>query len=195
MKVIIGKTAGFCFGVKRAVETSMKMALKTSKIYCLGELVHNEEVIKELSQEGIIFINSIDEIKDDNATLIIRAHGTDQETIQKALNNKIEVIDLTCPLVAKTHQIASKYQAMDYYIFLLGTKSHPEIIGTSSYCGNNYSLIEDEHDLDLAISSLLESKCHNLLVIVQTTYSTLKYSKIVKLINDKIGSKVNILFQ
>lgn len=195
MNIIVGKNAGFCFGVKRAVEGSLKEITNNKKIYCLGELVHNNEVINKLQEKGIIFIDDINEIKNDNAKLIIRAHGVDQKVYEDAKDKKIEFIDFTCPFVSKIHKIADDYQKKGYYIFLIGNRKHPEIIGTSSHCGNNYSIIEDENDLTDELNILKKKKIKDLLVIVQTTYSKNKYDVIEKNIRENIDSCVNLVIK
>jgi len=146
MKIIVGKTAGFCYGVNRAVEGSKKI-LKESKegnIYCLGEIVHNKTVVDELKKEGIKFINKIEEAK---GTTIIRAHGVPKEIYKEAENKKIELKDYTCPNVLKIHEIAKKYAEEGYFILLCGNKEHPENIGTISYCGKNFYVINNEKEV------------------------------------------------
>ncbi len=111
MKIIIAKQAGFCFGVKRAVDGAYnEIQNGDKKIYCLGEIVHNQDVIKSLEKKGITFIENIDEIKENNVKLIIRAHGIDKKIYNIAKKKNIDVIDYTCPLVKKTHDIAEEYQ-------------------------------------------------------------------------------------
>lgn len=194
MEVIVGKTAGFCFGVKRAVEGSLNEANNSKdKIYCLGELVHNKEVIKNIEDKGITVVSDIDEIKEENVKLIIRAHGIDKKLYDTARKNKLNVIDFTCPLVSKIHEIAEEYNKKGYYIFLVGTKNHPETIGTASHCGNNYSIIENEDDIDESIKKLLNSKISNLLLIVQTTFSTKRFGIIEDTIKKELESKINIV--
>ena len=195
MNIIVGKNAGFCFGVKRAVEGSLNEVTKNKKIYCLGELVHNNEVISKLREKGIMFIDNINEIKDDKAKLIIRAHGVEQKVYKDVENKKIELIDFTCPFVAKIHKIADDYQKKGYYIFLIGNRKHPEIIGTSSHCGNNYSIIEDEDNLMDELNILKKKRIKDLLVIVQTTYSKNKYAIIEKNIRANIDSCVNLVIK
>ena len=196
MDIIVGKTAGFCFGVKRAVEGSLKEASKNSeKVYCLGELVHNKEVINKLENSGIVVITNIEEIKEEKAKLIIRAHGIDKRIYDKANQKKINIIDFTCPLVSKIHNIAEEYKGKGYYIFLVGSKTHPEIIGTASHCGDNYSIIETADEIENEINKLLNTKFNNLLVIVQTTFSTEKFEMIEKIIKEKIDSKVNTVIK
>ena len=196
MEIIVGKTAGFCFGVKRAVEGSIKEANKTdNQIYCLGELVHNKEVVKMIEDKGIITIDNIDEIQQKQVKMIIRAHGIDKKIYTDAKKRNIEVIDYTCPLVSKIHTIAKEHQDKGYYIFYVGSRIHPETIGTISHCGNNYTIIENEEDINQAICALQQSKINNLLVIVQTTYSKKKFEIIEKIIKEKIPSKTNIIIK
>ena len=193
MEIIIGKNIGFCFGVKRALEGTLNESKNNNKVvYCLGELVHNKDVINDIKNNGIIIINDIDEIKENNSKLIIRAHGVDKKIYAKAKQRNIDVIDFTCPLVNKIHNIVEKYKNQDYYIFLIGNKNHPEIIGTVSYCGDNYSIIENIEELEINIDKLLKTEFKNLLVVVQTTFSTNKFNDMEKKINEKLNDKLNI---
>ena len=186
MEIIVGKKAGFCFGVKRAVEGSLKEILKEKKnVYCLGELVHNKQVMDGLISKGVILIQDIKEVPD-NSKVIIRAHGAKKETYNYANNHGIELIDFTCPFVLKIHDIAKKYQSDGYYIFVVGNKVHPETIGTISYCGNNCDVIEEIDDIGKAIDNFNNSNIGKLLVIVQTTYSEKKFGEIEKIIKDKV---------
>ena len=168
MEIIIGKTAGFCFGVSNAVNKS-KDALKEQKeLYCLGELVHNSEVTKELENDGITFVDNIEKA---SKNVIIRAHGEPENTYKKAKELNLNVIDLTCPKVIKIHNIAKEYSKNEFYIFLVGQKNHPETIGTISYCGGNAFIIEKEEDIEEAITKLYKTNIKKILVISQTTFS------------------------
>ena len=194
MEIIIAKEAGFCFGVKRAVDGAYKEIKNgKKKIYCLGEIVHNKDVIANLEKNKITFVESIDEIKEDNVKLIIRAHGIDKSIYEIAKKRNIEIIDYTCPLVKKTHDIAEEYQKNGYYIFLIGSKNHPEIIGTSSHCGKNYSIIDDEEELKMEISKINSKGIKNLLVIVQTTFSKSKFALFESIIKESINSNINLV--
>lgn len=109
MEIIIGKTAGFCYGVKRAVDGTIEESKKNKKTYCLGELVHNKEVIEDLKNKGIKIIEDINEAKDKNAKVILRAHGVEKNIYEKAKINNLELLDYTCPNVLKIHKIAEEY--------------------------------------------------------------------------------------
>ena len=188
MEIVVGKTAGFCFGVKRAVDGAKEQINKNKKIFCLGEIVHNKQVVDELESEGIIFINNIEEA---NGKTIIRAHGVEKNIYEKANELNIELVDYTCPNVLKIHKIADEYSKNGYYIFLCGSKKHPENIGTISHCGNNYSVIEKEDDVFKALDRFKKSKFKKLLLISQTTYSLEKFYKIEEIIRHP--DKLNIL--
>ena len=96
-------------------------------------------------------------------------------------------------MVKKTHDIAEEYQKKGYYIFLIGSKNHPEIIGTSSHCGKDYSIIEDEDELKKQIDIINSSNIERLLVIVQTTFSKVKFALFKKIINEKVSSKIDLV--
>lgn len=192
MEIIVGKTAGFCYGVKRAVDGA-KEALKQNKIlYGLGEIVHNQEVIKELEELGMQFIENIGEA---NGKTIIRAHGIPKQVYEEARQNQIELIDYTCPKVLKVHQIAEEYANKGYYIFLLGNKKHPENIGTLSYCGENKFVIEKEDDTIKALEALEKSQIKKLLVISQTTYNLEKFYIIEEMIKNELPRNVELVIK
>ena len=192
MKLIAGKTAGFCYGVKRAVDGA-KEALKQNKIlYGLGEIVHNQEVIKELEELGMQFIENIGEA---NGKTIIRAHGIPKQIYEEARQNQIELIDYTCPKVLKVHQIAEEYANKGYYVFLLGSKKHPENIGTLSYCGENKFVIEKEEDTIKALEALEKSQIKKLLVISQTTYNLEKFYIIEEIIKNELPKNVELVIK
>lgn len=190
MEIIVGKTAGFCYGVKRAVEGAKKELNINPKLSCLGEIVHNKQVIKELESQGIEFIENI---KDSAGTTVIRAHGVPKQIYEIAKECNIEIKDYTCPNVLKIHKISDEYYKKGYYIFLCGSKNHPENIGTISHCSNNYSIIEKEEDIEETIKDFKETKMEKILIIAQTTYSVQKFSKIEKKIREIIGEEIEII--
>jgi len=194
MEVILGKSAGFCYGVKRAVDGA-KHELKKAKgkaIYCLGEIVHNKQVIKELEERGLVFI---EDIKESKGETIIRAHGIKKEIYKLAKNVKLNLKDFTCPNVLRIHKIAEEHAKRGYYIFLVGSKNHPENIGTLSFCGDNVAVIETEEDVFLAIDGLRKSAIRKLLVILQTTYSVERFKKIETLIKEHIPQNIKLVIK
>lgn len=186
MEIVLGKTAGFCYGVKRAVDEAKKEIENNKNIYCVGELVHNKSVIRDLEEKGIRFVNSIDEVKE---KIIIRAHGISKDIYEKLEQKGIKIKDLTCPNVLKTHTIAEKYRKENYFIVLLGTKNHPESIGTLSFCGNNSFLLQENEDIEECIENINKSVLNKVLIMAQTTYNSKKFDDIVEILKYKIKNK------
>lgn len=183
MQIIIGKTAGFCFGVKNAVTKTEEQLNKEGSIYCLGELVHNTQVTENLTSKGVKFIENIEEAKN---KVIIRSHGVEKQIYEKAEDLKIELVDLTCPKVLHIHKIAEEYAKKGYFIFIIGKKEHPEMLGTVSFCGENYFVIEKEDEVIEAIESFKKTNIENALIISQTTFSLEKFKTITEKIKENI---------
>ena len=193
MEILIGKTAGFCYGVKRAVESAKKEANSSKELtYCLGEIVHNKQVVDELKQKGIKFIEAIENA---NGKAIIRAHGVAKEVYDKAKEQGVELVDCTCPNVLKIHKIAKEYAENGYFIFLCGSKTHPENLGTISYCGENVYVIEKENDTFKALEKLEKTRIKKLLVISQTTYSLEKFYIIKEIIENELPKNIELVIK
>ncbi len=172
MQVIIGKYGGFCFGVKRAIDTAL--SLKGSKTYILGEIIHNEYIINKLNSLGLKTIKSIDDsCIEKDANLLIRTHGESEAIHKRAKELGLNVIDCTCPFVKDIQKIVKKHYANGYTIAIIGNKNHPEIIGINGWCNNSAIICEDEQNL----SKISDDK---LCIVVQTTYSNEKFDKIIK---------------
>ena len=192
MEVILGKTSGFCFGVKHAIDGAEKELKNNNKVYCLGEIIHNEEVIKDLESKGLEIIDNINDAFD---KVIIRAHGVPKEVYEIGKKRNIEILDYTCPFVLKIHNTVVEYAKNNYFIFLLGIKNHPETVGTISFCGNNSYLIETLDDISNALKSFDNSGLENLLIISQTTFSVSLFENIVNNIQSSLSSKVNLVIK
>lgn len=191
-KILIGKTAGFCYGVKRAVDGAKDEIESSKNVYCLGEIVHNKQVIEELKQKGIIFIEDIKQAK---GTTIIRAHGVPKEIYEEAKQKNIELKDYTCPNVLKIHKIAEEYSKKGYFVFLCGSPKHPENIGTISHCNENSYIIEKEDDTFKALEKLEKSGIKKLLVISQTTYSLEKFYIIKEIIENELPQNIELVIK
>lgn len=192
MEIIIGKTAGFCFGVANAVNKASKLLDENNTICCLGELVHNKQVTTDLQEKGLKIIEDINDAKEN---VIIRAHGEKRQTYDKAKKMGLNTIDLTCPKVTKIHNIAEEYANNGYYIFLIGNKEHPETVGTISYCGDNAYIIENEEDVKMALQNLYASKIERVVILSQTTFSMEKFDKFISLITDDIKGHEDIVLE
>lgn len=186
MEIIVGKSAGFCYGVRRAVESAKKDATSAkSTIYCLGEIVHNKEVVSELENDGIKFIENMSASK---STTIIRAHGVPKEIYEQAEKLGIELRDYTCPNVLKIHKLAEEYSKNGYFIILYGSKKHPENIGTISFCGEHFYVVENEKELFLAIDEINRWNFKKVVVLSQTTFSLEKFYIFNEILQNEINN-------
>lgn len=195
MEIVIGKSAGFCYGVKNAVESAKSdLELSKGRIYFLGDIVHNKQVIEEFKSNGAVFVEDINEVPT-NSTVIVRAHGIEQKVHSIAEQRKIELKDYTCPNVLKIHRIAEEYAKLGYYILLFGTKKHPENIGTISYCADKYFIIEDEVQLFNAIDVLNQWNVSNVLVISQTTFNLETFYTFQEILRDELNKNINLIIK
>ncbi|MBR1386555.1 MAG: 4-hydroxy-3-methylbut-2-enyl diphosphate reductase [Bacilli bacterium] len=186
MEIIVGKYSGFCSGVDYTYKKALEV-VKQGKIYCLGEIIHNDLVIKELEDLGMVTVNKITDVPKNNK-VIFRAHGEPIDSYLYAKENSIEVIDLTCGRVKAIHNIVER-EKNNSFIVIIGKKTHPEIVGTVGFAGNNYFVIENENDIDLFYSKYKESKIDNIYIISQTTFSSSLFDLLAKKVIEKVGNK------
>jgi len=143
MKIVLAKEIGFCSGVKNSVNLT-KTVLKTDKkrIYMLGPIVHNLQVIEMFQKEGVKIVDSIEEIPE-GSTVITRAHGVSPSILQEALTKKLNIIDTTCPYVKKAQEIAKYLNEEDYLVIIFGDKRHPEISNMLDIIHNNALMVDN----------------------------------------------------
>lgn len=185
----IGKFAGFCGGVTNSVTKTEKYLKEYNNLYCLGELVHNKQVIESLEDKGLITINSLAEVED-NSTVIIRAHGVPNSIYEEAKKRNINLLDLTCPKVLKIHDKVSEYKDRGYYIILVGSKNHPEVIGTISFCGDKSIVIEKIEDIKEVIDIYKNNNYKDVVIFAQTTIKESLYEEIIELLKKDIKNIV-----
>ncbi|MBI2654457.1 4-hydroxy-3-methylbut-2-enyl diphosphate reductase [Candidatus Woesearchaeota archaeon] len=191
-EIKVAKHAGFCFGVKKAIEIAEEVAQKNNhKTYVLGQLVHNEKVIKDLENEGIIFVENIQEIPK-NAITVLRAHGepgtTYQILEQKSIIKGKNLNDATCPLVTLVHNVATKLNNNGYEVILFGKRNHPEAIGTSYHLkGKDTFIVEHAEDSGLVLDYIKNTNYDKYALISQTTMSVYGYKKLIDDINSKLA--------
>ncbi len=178
MSVKVAKTAGFCYGVKRAVDEVYKRVENGEKIGVLGELIHNETVISDMKDKGVVFYESVDDANKDRL-MIIRTHGVTKEILDLALDKGIDVLDLTCPFVAKIHKIVSEHYEKGYKIIIVGDRNHPEVIGINGWC-NNEALITYDETFEIP----QEIKDKPICIVAQTTINKELFVKIVQFIKN-----------
>ena len=192
MEIICGKMCGFCSGVEYSINKAFEI-LKYSqdKIYCLGQIVHNEWVIHKLENYGMTIVNNIDDVPN-NVRLIIRAHGEPKETINKAISKKIELINLTCGKIKViTNKIEKEKQ--NSFIVIVGKKNHPETIGLLSYAGKNSNIIENYEDISSVCKQIKEKNFGKIYVVSQTTFSGTKFDILTDELKKNFGDKTNII--
>ncbi|MBQ7584291.1 MAG: 4-hydroxy-3-methylbut-2-enyl diphosphate reductase [Lachnospiraceae bacterium] len=183
MKVICADTAGFCFGVERAVNTVYD-ALKTEKgnIYTYGPIIHNETVVRELEERGVSVISSPEELKKlRKGCVIIRSHGVTREIYDIMEERGIRYIDATCPFVLKIHRLVQEASEKGDHVVVAGDRTHPEVEGILSFAGEDVSVIKDE--AEAALFSPPEGK--RLFLVSQTTFNSNIFNKIVEIFKEK----------
>ena len=187
MEIIVGKYAGFCNGAKNAVNKTIDL-LDKNRVYSIGEIVHNEVVVNDLENRGLIVKNSIDDIPNNSKT-IIRAHGESIDIYKKAKEKNIELVDLTCGRVKLVHnKILSKKNS---FIIIVGKKNHPETIAHKSYSNTSY-VIETISDIMDAYNSYLISNKSSVYVVAQTTFSSKLYDEIVNKIKEVFNVDIEV---
>ena len=185
MEIIVGKTAGFCGGVINSIKKTENLLSERDELYCLGELVHNKQVVDKLKEKGLIVVDRLSEVPN-GADVVIRAHGIPKEIYELVGFRDIKLIDLTCPKVLKIHEEASRLVEEDYFIILIAQKEHPEAIGTISFCGDDSVILEDESQVDEVVSKIFVSNKKKVAVISQTTYSVSKFERCVEMLKSKL---------
>lgn len=185
MEIILGKTAGFCPGIIRAVTGAKNVLEKEGSTYCFGELLHNKQMLEQLGKEGLKVIHQLNGVED-NQIVIIRPHGISKDVYELAKKKKLKLVDLTCVKVIKVHDIAKEYSNKGYYIFLLGELGHPEVVGSYSFCGKDANIIEKKEDIKEGVLDFKKSKKMKLLILSQTTFHRNVYEQIVEDIKTQI---------
>ncbi len=176
MQVILADNAGFCFGVKRAVDEAVSVQNKyNKKIYTLGPLIHNNDVVRYLKERDIHAINIEDVNNLQNGdVVIIRSHGVPKKTYELLENRGINIIDATCPYVSNIHKKVRKYYELGYSVLIVGDSSHPEVIGVNGWCDEKAIITKDGSDL--------EKLPNKLCVVSQTTEKQSNWEKVLNVV-------------
>lgn len=183
MEIIVAKSAGFCYGVKRAIDMAEIALKEKDDVYCLGEIVHNKFVIEDLQNKGLKIINNIEEVPN-GKDVILRAHGVTYQEELACRQNNLNSIDTTCPNVEKIHTIVKEYSEKGYEIIIVGDKNHPEVIGTAGWCKNEPIIINDIiqiKDIDITKKYCLVS---------QTTTNSIKNNEIIEGVKKHISDAI-----
>ncbi len=189
MEVILAKSAGFCFGVKRAVQTVYEQAEKGSKIYTYGPIIHNEEVVKDLEKKGVTVLESKEDLKKlTEGTIIIRSHGVAKEIYEIIKRQGMECVDATCPFVKRIHGIVEKESAQGKRIVIIGNEKHPEVEGIKGWSLTPATVIESEEEAEKFRAGENEEIC----LVSQTTFNYNKFKDLVEIFEKK-GYNVNVV--
>ena len=186
MEVRIAKTAGFCFGVKRAVATVYE-EIKNGKdkqeiIYTYGPIIHNEQVVSDLENKGVRVIHGKEDLKSiTEGTVIIRSHGVDRETYDMIRSQGLKLVDATCPFVKKIHRTVEEKSREGYDIIIIGNEDHPEVQGIKGWSESDTYIMNTEEEAEKF--SIFPGK--KLCVVAQTTFNYNKFDKMVEIIANK----------
>lgn len=184
MNVKLAKSAGFCFGVKRAVDLVYDQIGKTEgPIYTYGPIIHNEEVVRELELRGVHVMREDDDIaKYPAGTVIIRSHGVGRDVQERLERAGFSLVDATCPFVLKIHRIVEEYSRKGYHILVVGNEQHPEVQGIIGWIeGDRFSVISSEEDAQAFAVEEGISVC----VVSQTTFNYNKFQELVEIFQKK----------
>ncbi len=198
MMVELAKNAGFCFGVKRAVDMVYENLNTANKIYTYGPIVHNEEVIKEFENAGVRIIEDeeeldrlladTDEASRKNISIIIRAHGATRKVCDKITKSGANIIDATCPFVKRIHEIVSEASKNGKKIIIIGDSKHPEVLGIVGWCETEPLIFESPEEVLNFKAKPYEELC----IVSQTTYNFNKFQYIVEIFKNK-GYNVSVV--
>jgi 4-hydroxy-3-methylbut-2-en-1-yl diphosphate reductase len=180
MKISLAKSAGFCFGVKKAITVALETAKTRKPVFMLGDIVHNEEVVKQIKNSGIKKIKRLS--AGIGKTLLIRAHGCSNHTLQLALKLGYTVIDATCPMVKEIHRIARTLENTGYKIIVIGDKLHNEVQGIVGQLKSKAIVIDELKNIPLAkIKNIKQAG-----IVVQSTQDLDNVQKILRVLHNHI---------
>ena len=189
MEVILAESAGFCFGVKRAVEKVYEQAAIGKKIYTFGPIIHNEEVVKDLENKGVTVIETEEELTSlTEGTVVIRSHGVSKHICDLIAQSGLECVDATCPFVKRINNIVEKESAAGKKIIIIGNAGHPEVEGIMGWSHTPASVIESAEEAENFNCKKDEMLC----IVSQTTFNYNKFKDLVEIFQKK-GYNVNVV--
>lgn len=179
-KIILAETAGFCFGVDRAVNLVYSLVNDGKKVCTLGPIIHNAQLVGDLEQRGVKIIDSIDECPD-GYMVVVRTHGVEKSVIDDIENKNIDYVDATCPFVKKIHRIVKKFDS-SVPVLVTGDVNHPEVIGIRSYCNGKSFVFKNDEELQKILQNDYIDKNEKIICVSQTTFSLEEWKKCEKII-------------
>lgn len=183
MKVTVADSAGFCFGVKRAVETVYEQVEKSGQsVYTFGPIIHNEEVVSDLASRGVKVLNSIEELKMvGDGIIVIRSHGVAKAVYDAIAEQQLECVDATCPYVKKIHRIVKEQSCNGREIVIIGNGEHPEVTGIMGWCEGPVKAVETTSQA----MEYLEKCGKKICIVAQTTFNYNKFKELVEIFAKK----------
>ena len=178
-QIILAKTAGFCFGVDRAVNLVYDLVNEGKKVCTLGPIIHNAQLVADLESKGVKIIDDISEAPQ-GYTVVVRTHGVEKNVLDELENKNIEFVNATCPFVTKIHNIVKK-QDENTVVLIAGDKNHPEVLGIKSYCKGPSFVFKDEKELEKIIQDNDIGQKSNVICVAQTTFSLNEQKKCKKI--------------
>ncbi len=179
MSIKKADSAGFCFGVNRAINIVNELLEQGIRVCTLGPIIHNMEMVRELEQRGCVPVESIDELTGDS-TLVIRSHGVERRIIDELEHRSISYKDATCPFVKKIHRIVSDTNPESDIVIIAGNKNHPEVCGIIGHCNTVCYTFNNEQELDELLSIIPDWNNKSVLIVAQTTFDTQEWKKSIK---------------
>ena len=176
--ITVAQSAGFCFGVKRAVDIVYQAIKEGKKVYTLGPIIHNAQVVDELAQQGVGILTDPEEAQRGD-TVIIRSHGVSGEVYEKLIATGAEIIDATCPYVAKIHRLVSKEYEKETGILIAGNPEHPEVQGILGHCRYEAEVFRNKDEMLRILSNNKFSEKKHLVFVAQTTFNMLEWEQSV----------------
>ena len=191
-ELTIAKSAGFCFGVTRAVNMVYEAIEKENvPIYTYGPIIHNDEVVKDMEKNGVTVINDLDELSShEKGVMIIRSHGISKAEYDRIKNCGFEVLNATCPFVSKIHRYVEDYSSKGYDIIIVGSPKHPEVCGIKGWADEkcHVTIINSPEDAE----NYMKNSTKKLCIVSQTTFNYNKFQDIVEIIAKK-GYDITVL--
>jgi len=182
MRVKVAETAGFCFGVKRAVDKVYELiASGVSPIYTLGPIIHNEEVVSDLEKKGVAVVSEEELSMLSGGTVVIRSHGVGKAVYDKLERLGLSYVDVTCPFVLKIHRIVERESRAGSHIIIIGDKEHPEVKGICGWCLGGYTVIKNVQEAEDFVPPAGKKLC----VVSQTTFNYNKFQELVEILRKK----------
>lgn len=179
MEIKLAKTAGFCFGVNRAVDMLYKMVENGEKVCTLGPIIHNPQVISDLESKGVKIVSDENDVPQDTK-LVIRTHGVEKKVIDKLNEKNVDFCDATCPFVRKIHKIITENSNENTLVLIAGDENHPEVQGIRSYCKGESIVFRNSDDLEKIAENGEKYFEKEIIVVWQTTFNTVEYEKCLK---------------